>query len=96
MKIAEALEVGLYDLVPNTSDGIAVFNNNDNFINFNLIRGGSHAFENEITSLLYMLEIKNKLLETKNKLLETKDELLEAKNREIDYLKEQIVALQEE
>lgn len=78
-QIAEALEIGLYDLVPNTNDGVVVFNNNDNFSNFNLMVG-NHALESEIYHLRYMIE--------------AKDELLNARDREIEALKNQIISLQ--
>lgn len=83
-QIAQVLEVGLWDLVPNTAnDGVVVFNNShDNFsnsTNFSLAFGNP-ALESEITSLRYMLDAKN--------------ELLNARDREIEALKSQITALQ--
>lgn len=78
-QIADALEIGLYDLVPNTNDGVVVFNNNDNFSHFNLMVG-SPALESEITHLRYIIE--------------AKDALLDAREREIESLKSQITVLQ--
>lgn len=83
-QIAQALEVGLYDLVPNTAnDGAVVFNNsNDNFsnsTNFSL-SFGNPALEAEIAQLRLSLDCK--------------DELLDAREREIESLKSQIVTLQ--
>lgn len=83
-QIAQVLEVGLWDLVPNTAnDGVVVFNNShDNFsnsTNFSLAFGNP-ALESEIHHLRYMVE--------------AKDELLGAREREIDSLKGQIYALQ--
>lgn len=83
-QIAHALDVGLWDLVPNTTnDGMVVFNNsNDNFSNsthFSL-SFGNVALESENQHLRYVVEAKN--------------ELLEARDREIESLKSQIVTLQ--
>lgn len=83
-QIAQVLEVGLWDLVPNTAnDGAVVFNNsNDNFsnsTNFSL-SFGNPALEAEIAQLRTTLDFK--------------DNLLEAREREIESLKSQIVTLQ--
>lgn len=79
-QIAQVLEVGLWDLVPNTAnDGAVVFHNNENFSNFN-VAVGNPALEAEIAQLRTTLDFK--------------DNLLEAREREIESLKSQIVTLQ--
>lgn len=83
-QIARVLEVGLWDLVPNTAnDGMVVFNNShDNFsnsTNFSLAFGNP-ALESEITRLRYVVDAKN--------------ELLESREREIESLKSHIETLQ--
>lgn len=78
-QIAEILETNVEELMAGSRDGVVLFNNNDNFSNFNLMVGNP-ALESEIHHLRYIIDAKN--------------ELLKAREREIDSLKGQIVALQ--
>ncbi|NEN76553.1 helix-turn-helix transcriptional regulator [Pelistega sp. NLN82] len=82
-RIAQILEVEVFDLMTSGSEGVLVFNNShDNFSNssnFSLALGNP-ALEAEIKHLNYIINAKN--------------ELLDAREREIDSLKQQITVLQ--
>lgn len=83
-QIASALEVGLWDLMPNTAnDGAIVFNNsNDNFSNSShfSLSFGNPALAVEIEKL--------------HTIIDFKDKLIAARDSEIDSLKSQIDVLQ--
>lgn len=81
-QIAEVLNVGLYDLVPNNNDSVVVITNSSDVLNNSpfSIAIGSEALESEVKQLKYMLD--------------AKDEVLAAREREIKSLKDQIEALQ--